>query len=107
MPPAELGELRPGLVLLDDPDDLLVGEPARAHLPSSQGCSVLGLSNAAGEETVEAEGVGVDGLANVADAIGPQDIEGEGAQPGEHPRPGPDAAVVLAQDPVTDVVGAV
>jgi hypothetical protein len=35
VPPAELRQLRPGLVLLDDPDDLLVGETALAHLLSS------------------------------------------------------------------------
>src|SRR4028119_1765134 len=33
---AELRQLRSGLVLPDDPDDLLVGETARAHLSSSR-----------------------------------------------------------------------
>jgi hypothetical protein len=43
----------------------------------------------------------------VADAVGAQEVEGERAQPGEYPRPGPDAAVILAQDAVTDMVTAV
>src|SRR5215218_4100913 len=56
---------------------------------------------------VEAEGVGVDGLAHVADAAGAQDVERERAQPGEDAGLAPDPAVVLAQDAVADVVVAV
>src|SRR3954453_1530913 len=57
-----------------------------------------------GKETVEAESVGVDGLAHVADAVGAQDVERERAQPGEDAGLAPDAAVVLAQDAIAHVV---
>src|SRR5215207_2503205 len=56
---------------------------------------------------VEAESVGVDGLADVADTIGAQDVERERAQAGEDAGLAPDAAVVLAQDAVAHVVVAV
>src|SRR3954453_1057964 len=45
---------------------------------SPQGCSVL-LRQAIGEEAIEAEGVGVEGLTHVADAVGAQDVERKGA----------------------------
>src|SRR4051794_32216941 len=69
-----------------------------------QGCSVLCPGEAVGEEPVEAEGVDVDGLAHVADPVGAQDVERERAQPGEDAGLAPDAAGVLAQDAVADVV---
>jgi hypothetical protein len=56
---------------------------------------------------VEAEGVGVDRLANIGDAVGAQDVKREGTDTGEDARPVADAAVVLAQDAVADVVIAV
>src|SRR4051794_5407331 len=70
----------------------------------SQGCSVLRSGETVGEETVEAEGVGVDGLAHVADPVRPQDVERERAQPGEDAGLAPDAAVVLAQHAVPHMV---
>src|SRR5919107_5057506 len=60
-----------------------------------------------GKETVEAESVGVDGLAHVVDAVGAQDVERERAQAGEDAGPAPDPAVVLPQDAVADMVVAV
>jgi hypothetical protein len=45
---------------------------------ASQGSSVL-LRQAIGEEAIEAEGIGVEGLAHVADAVGAQDVERKGA----------------------------
>src|SRR3954452_21960015 len=60
-----------------------------------------------GKETVEAESVGGDGLAHVADAGGAQDVERERAQTGEDAGLAPDAAAVLAQGAVADVVVAV
>src|SRR3954447_19222072 len=45
--------------------------------------------------------------AHVGDPAGAQDVERERAQPGEDARPAPDAAGVLAQDAVADVVVAV
>src|SRR5918993_2356479 len=60
-----------------------------------------------GKETVEAEGVGVDRLAHVADAVGAQDVERERAQAGEDAGLAPDAAGVLAERAVADVVVAV
>ena len=60
-----------------------------------------------GKETVEAESVGVDGLAHVADAVGAQDVERERAQAGEDAGLAPDAAVVLAQDAIAHMVVAV
>src|SRR3954447_4494433 len=62
---------------------------------------------AVGQELVEAEGVGVDGLAHVADAAGAQDVERERAQPGEDAGLAPDPAGVLAQGAVAHVVVAV
>src|SRR3954467_4462635 len=62
---------------------------------------------AVGQELVEAEGVGVDGLAHVADPAGAQDVGRERAQPGEDAGLAPDPAVVLAQGAVTHVVVAV
>ncbi len=60
-----------------------------------------------GKETVEAESVGVDGFAHVADAVGAHDVERERAQAGEDAGLAPDAAVVLAQDAIAHVVVAV
>ena len=50
---------------------------------SAQGCSVLRLGQAISEEAIEAEGVGVERLADVADAVGAQDVERERAQAGD------------------------
>src|SRR3954451_18337981 len=72
-----------------------------------QGCSVLCPGEAVGEEPIEAEGVDVDRLAHVADPVRAQDVERERAQPGEDAGLAPDAAVVLPQDAVADVVVAV
>jgi hypothetical protein len=60
-----------------------------------------------GEEAIEAEGVGVDRLAHVADAVGAQDVERERAQAGEDAGLAPDAAGVLAERAVAHVVVAV
>src|SRR3954470_18139905 len=57
-----------------------------------------------GEQAVEAEGVGVDGLAHVGDAAGAQDVERERAQAGEDAGPAPDPAGVLPPDAVTYVM---
>jgi len=56
------------------------------------------------EEAVEAEGVGVDRLADVGDAVGAQDVERERADPGENAGMAPDPAGVLAQNAVADMV---
>ena len=61
---------------LADPNEGLLGETLIwVH---GQGCSVL-LRQAIGEEAIEAEGVGVEGLTHVADAVGAQDVERKGA----------------------------
>src|SRR4051812_46219398 len=80
------------------------GVGRRRPPPLPQGCSVLCLGQAVGEEAVEAEGVDVVRLAHVADAAGAQDVEREGAQPGEGAGLAPDAAVVLAQEAIAHVV---
>ena len=56
---------------------------------------------------MEAEGVGVDGLAHVGDATGAQDVEREGAQTGDDAGLAPDPAGVLAERAVADVMVAV
>src|SRR4051812_390188 len=83
------------------------GVGRRRPPPLPQGCSVLCLGQAVGEEAIEAEGVDVDRLAHVADPAGAQDVERERAQPGEDAGLAPDAAGVLAQDAIADVVVAV
>ena len=60
-----------------------------------------------GEKPIETEGVGVESLAHVADAVGAQDVEREGTQAGEDAGPAPDAAGVLAERAVAHVVVAV
>src|SRR5688500_10696607 len=57
-----------------------------------------------GEQAVEAEGIGVDRLAHVGDAMGAQDVERERADPGEDAGMAPDPAGVLAQDAVAHVM---
>src|SRR3954466_1257364 len=74
--------------------------------PPPQGCAVLP-RQAIGEEAIEAEGIGAEGLTHVADAVGAQDVEREGAQAGEDTGLVPDAAGVLAQGAVAHVVVAV
>src|SRR5688500_17911917 len=61
-----------------------------------QGCSVLRLGQAIGEQTVEAEGIGVDRPAYVGDAVGAQDVQRERAVPGEDVGLALDPAGVLA-----------
>src|SRR3954464_7882409 len=50
-------------------------------------------------ELVEVEGVDVEGLANVLDIFGAQDVEGGGADASHRAGPVPDPAVVLAHIP--------
>jgi len=45
---------------------------------------------------IEADGVGVERLADVLDAVGAQDVEGDRADAGHHGGSGADAAGVLA-----------
>src|SRR3954453_3345422 len=60
-----------------------------------------------GQQVIEAERIAIERLADIADAIGPQDVERKGAQASDHARLATDAAVVLTEDLVTDIVGAV
>src|SRR3954468_12857847 len=62
---------------------------------------------AIGEQPIEAEGIGVERLAHVGDAVAAQDIEREGAQAGEDTGVVLDAAGILAQGAVAHVVVAV
>ena len=57
-----------------------------------------------GEQAIEAEGIGVDRLAHVDDAMGAQNVQRERADPGEDAGLAPDPAGVLAQDAVAHVV---
>ena len=63
-------------------------------LGKNQGCSVLRLGQAIGEQAVEAEGIGVDRLAHVGGAVGAQDVERERADP----------VAILVQDTVAHVI---
>src|SRR3954447_20860896 len=56
---------------------------------------------------VEVEGVDVEGLANVLDIFGAQDVEGGGADAGHRAGPLPDPAVVLAQSHIPNVMIAI
>ena len=56
---------------------------------------------------MEAEGVGVDCLAHVGDAVGTQDVQRERADPGEDAGMAPDPAGVLAEDAVAHVMRSV
>ena len=53
---------------------------------------------------VEVEGVDVEGLVDVLDTFGAQDIEGGGADAGHRAGPVPDPAVVLAQGHIPNVM---
>ena len=52
---------------------------------------------------VEADGVGVERQADVLDAVGAEDVEGDRANVGHHAGLGADAAGVLAQGHIPDV----
>ncbi len=56
---------------------------------------------------IEAERITIERLADIADAIRAQDVERKGAQASDHARLSTDAAVVLTENLVTDIVGAV
>ena len=56
---------------------------------------------------IEAERIAIERLADIADAIRPQDVEREGPQASDHARLAADAAVILTKDLVTNIVGAV
>src|SRR3954452_8914651 len=69
-------------------------------------CLILS-SNRVGEQAVEAEGVPVKRLLDIGDTIGAQDVERERAYPGEKAAPAPNAAVVLTEDAVANIMVAV
>ena len=54
---------------------------------------------------IEAERITIERLADIADAIRPQDVERKGAQASDHARLATDAAVVLTETLVTDMPG--
>src|SRR3954471_9669250 len=60
-----------------------------------------------GQQVIEAERITIERLADIADAIRPQDVERKGAQASDHARLATDAAVILTETLVTDIVGAV
>ena len=47
---------------------------------------------------IEAERIAIERLADIADAIRPQDVERKGAQASDHARLVTDAAVILTKD---------
>ena len=56
---------------------------------------------------VEVEGVDVEGLAEVLDTFGAQNVEGGGADAGHRTGPLPDPTVVLAQGHIPNVMIAI
>jgi hypothetical protein len=62
---------------------------------------------AAGEQAIQAKSVRVEGLPDIDGAVCPQGVERERAQAGELARLSPDAAGILAESAVADIVVAV
>jgi len=77
----------------------------RQDLSDSQGCSTL--ESLVGKQPVEVEGIVVEAEADIGDAVEAQQIEGEATQQGEETRVATDAAGILAQGDIPDVVEAV
>ena len=68
----------------------------------SQGCSTL--ESLVGEEPVEVEGIVVEAQADITDAIETQQVQGKAAQQGEEAGVMADAAGILTQGDIPDIV---
>ena len=67
-----------------------------------QGCSTL--ESLVGEEPVEVEGIVIEAQADITDAIETQQVEGKATQQGKDPGIMADAAGILAQGDIPNIV---